>query len=70
MPILTPRSRKRFSVVRHETKPALEQAVELVLDQHLESSVDGDGRQSRVARLLQSFDQQRPVAQNAATERL
>lgn len=48
--------------IGHETKPAPEQAVELVLDQHLESPVDGDGRQSRVARLLQSFDQQRPVA--------
>jgi hypothetical protein len=57
-PACQPRCRR----IGHETKAALEQAVELVLDEHLESSVDGDRRQSRVARLLQSFDQQRPVA--------
>ena len=50
-----------------ETKPAPGESVESVesvqtiLDQHLELPVDGNVRQPGVARLLQSFDQQRPV---------
>ncbi len=38
------------------------EGVEVVLDQDAELPVYGDDRQLRVARLLQSFEQQRPVA--------
>jgi len=44
--------------IRHEPNTATEQAIEIVLDEHFEPPVRGDGRQSRVACLLQAFDEQ------------
>ncbi len=47
--------------IGHHSKPR-KQPVQFVFDQHLELLVDRDARQLRVARLLQPFNQQRPVA--------
>ena len=44
------------------TRPAREQAFQVILDQHLELPVDRNSRQPCIARLLQSFHEERAVA--------
>jgi hypothetical protein len=47
--------------MRDETGAAIGQAVQFIFDQRLELPPDQHARQPRVARLLEPFDQQRPV---------
>ena len=63
IPALAPdvAQRHRRRRVGDDAQTVAEQAIELILDQRFELPVDRDGGEPRVARLLQPFDQQRPV---------
>ena len=53
-----------------EAKSTSAQTIQFVLNEHLELSVNRDERQPRVARLLQSLDEQRPVARRGEDVRV